>query len=147
MENQPKRFVCADTKQSAEYVFTHYEPATGTGVNNKFYVFLVGLLMSQFTLLAYDVSPAAPSSLSYIGNVFDVSLENVPSCISLKLLSRSCAILHVRKIESTKGTGTSGRRLPPILPLQHNELSRLTPTFGYLYLNLCAQSNLNLSRL
>jgi hypothetical protein len=66
--------VCADTKQSAEYVFTHYEPATGTGVNNKFYVFLVGLLMSQFTLLAYDVSPAALPSLSYVGNAFDVSV-------------------------------------------------------------------------
>ena len=46
----------ADHKQSAKFVFTQYEPATGTGVNNKFYVFLIGLLMSQFTLLAYDVS-------------------------------------------------------------------------------------------
>jgi hypothetical protein len=48
--------VCADTKQSAKYVFTHYEPAPDTGVNNKFYVFLLGMLMSSFTLLAYDVS-------------------------------------------------------------------------------------------
>lgn len=46
----------ADTKQSAKYVFTHYEPAPDTGVHNSFYVFLLGMLMSSFTLLAYDVS-------------------------------------------------------------------------------------------
>jgi hypothetical protein len=46
----------AEEKQSAKYVFTHFEPATGTGVHNKFYVFLLGMLMSQFTLCAYDVS-------------------------------------------------------------------------------------------
>jgi hypothetical protein len=37
-------------------VFTHYEPAPDTGVHNSFYVFLLGMLMSSFTLLAYDVS-------------------------------------------------------------------------------------------
>ncbi|GAQ79261.1 amino acid transporter protein [Klebsormidium nitens] len=46
----------SDHKQSAKFVFTQYEPAIGTGVNNKFYVFLIGLLMSQFTLLAYDAA-------------------------------------------------------------------------------------------
>ncbi|GAQ84714.1 amino acid transporter protein [Klebsormidium nitens] len=46
----------SEEKQSAKFVFTHYEPATGTGVHNKFYVFILGMLMSQFTLCAYDAA-------------------------------------------------------------------------------------------
>ncbi|GAQ79259.1 amino acid transporter protein [Klebsormidium nitens] len=49
-------FSVADRRQSAKYVFTHYEPAVDTGVHNSFYVFLLGMLMSSFTLLAYDAA-------------------------------------------------------------------------------------------
>ncbi|KAG0277322.1 hypothetical protein BGZ95_006133 [Linnemannia exigua] len=40
------------TKQSAEFVFTHWE--NNTGWSSGFYVFMLGLLQSQYTMSGYD---------------------------------------------------------------------------------------------
>ncbi|KAK5828179.1 amino acid/polyamine transporter I [Linnemannia elongata] len=44
--------VYSPTKQSAEFVFTHWE--NNTGWTSGFYVFMLGLLQSQYTMSGYD---------------------------------------------------------------------------------------------
>ncbi|KAL8137972.1 hypothetical protein V2J09_003973 [Rumex salicifolius] len=46
----------AKERASAEFVFTHFNADNGKGINNKLYIFLIGLLMSQYTLTGYDAS-------------------------------------------------------------------------------------------
>ncbi|KAK6146837.1 hypothetical protein DH2020_020706 [Rehmannia glutinosa] len=46
----------ATEKASAKYVFTHFNTDNGEGVNSRLYIFVLGLLMSQYTLTGYDAS-------------------------------------------------------------------------------------------
>ncbi|XP_031384819.1 amino-acid permease BAT1 homolog isoform X2 [Punica granatum] len=46
----------AKHKASAEFVFTHFNTDTGEGIDNGVYIFVLGLLVSQYTLLGYDAS-------------------------------------------------------------------------------------------
>ncbi|KAK1437645.1 hypothetical protein QVD17_03439 [Tagetes erecta] len=46
----------AKQRASAEFVFTHFNTDNGEGINSKPYIFLIGLLMSQYTLTGYDAS-------------------------------------------------------------------------------------------
>ncbi|XP_061990210.1 amino-acid permease BAT1 homolog isoform X1 [Rosa rugosa] len=46
----------ATERASAKFVFTHFNTDNGDGVNNKLYIFVLGLLMSQYTLTGYDAS-------------------------------------------------------------------------------------------
>ncbi|KAL6577628.1 Mitochondrial branched-chain amino acid (BCAA) aminotransferase [Orobanche minor] len=46
----------ATEKASAKYVFTHFNTDNGEGINSKLYIFVLGLLMSQYTLTGYDAS-------------------------------------------------------------------------------------------
>ncbi|KAG6398896.1 hypothetical protein SASPL_140367 [Salvia splendens] len=46
----------ATEKASAEFVFTDFNTENGKGINNKVYIFVLGLLMSQYTLTGYDAS-------------------------------------------------------------------------------------------
>ncbi|CAL1372556.1 unnamed protein product [Linum trigynum] len=43
-------------RTSAKFVFTHFNNDNGDGINNKLYFFVLGLLMSQYTLTGYDAS-------------------------------------------------------------------------------------------
>ncbi|KAK7854302.1 amino-acid permease bat1 [Quercus suber] len=43
-------------KASAKFVFTHFNTDNGEGINSKVYIFVLGLLMSQYTLVGYDAS-------------------------------------------------------------------------------------------
>ncbi|KAF9591864.1 hypothetical protein IFM89_008910 [Coptis chinensis] len=43
-------------RASAKFVFTHFNTDNGDGIQNKFYIFVLGLLMSQYTLTGYDAS-------------------------------------------------------------------------------------------
>ncbi|MBI3648696.1 MAG: amino acid permease [Actinobacteria bacterium] len=47
-------FALPDHHQSASFVFTHFENRTGW--SNSFYVFLIGLLLAQYTFTGYDAS-------------------------------------------------------------------------------------------
>ena len=40
----------APTHMSASYVFTSFNNGSGVGISNNVFVFMLGLLMSQFTL-------------------------------------------------------------------------------------------------
>ncbi|XP_035540696.1 amino-acid permease BAT1 homolog isoform X2 [Juglans regia] len=46
----------ATERASAKFVFTHFNTDNGDGINNKLYIFILGLLMSQYTLTGYDAS-------------------------------------------------------------------------------------------
>ncbi|XP_021299405.1 amino-acid permease BAT1 isoform X1 [Herrania umbratica] len=43
-------------RASAKFVFTHFNTDNGEGINSKVYIFVLGLLMSQYTLTGYDAS-------------------------------------------------------------------------------------------
>ncbi|KAI5677385.1 hypothetical protein M9H77_08335 [Catharanthus roseus] len=46
----------ATEKASAKFVFTHFNTDNGEGISGKLYIFVLGLLMSQYTLSGYDAS-------------------------------------------------------------------------------------------
>ncbi|KAJ7954151.1 amino-acid permease BAT1-like [Quillaja saponaria] len=46
----------ATEKASAKFVFTHFNTDNGDGISSRPYIFLLGLLMSQYTLTGYDAS-------------------------------------------------------------------------------------------
>ena len=46
----------ATERASAKFVFTHFNTDNGEGINSKIYIFVLGLLMSQYTLVGYDAS-------------------------------------------------------------------------------------------
>ncbi|XP_062204682.1 amino-acid permease BAT1 homolog isoform X3 [Phragmites australis] len=46
----------ATERASAKFVFTHFNTDNGAGIHSNFYVFVLGLLMSQYTLTGYDAS-------------------------------------------------------------------------------------------
>ncbi|KAH7650623.1 Amino acid permease subfamily protein [Dioscorea alata] len=46
----------ATKKASAEFVFTHFNTDNDAGIHSKVYIFVLGLLMSQYTLTGYDAS-------------------------------------------------------------------------------------------
>ncbi|KAM0945887.1 putative amino acid/polyamine transporter I [Dioscorea sansibarensis] len=46
----------ATQRASAEFVFTNFNMENGAGIHNKFYIFVLGLVMGQYTLVGYDAS-------------------------------------------------------------------------------------------
>ncbi|CAA7410347.1 unnamed protein product [Spirodela intermedia] len=46
----------ATQKASAEFVFTHFNTDNDAGIQSNLYIFVLGLLMSQYTLTGYDAS-------------------------------------------------------------------------------------------
>lgn len=46
----------ATKKASEEFVFTHFNTDNDAGIHSKVYIFVLGLLMSQYTLTGYDAS-------------------------------------------------------------------------------------------
>nr|CAD1834208.1 unnamed protein product [Ananas comosus var. bracteatus] len=46
----------ATERASAKFVFTHFNTDNGAGIHSKLYIFVLGLLMSQYTLTGYDAS-------------------------------------------------------------------------------------------
>lgn len=46
----------ATERASAKFVFTHFNTDNGVGINSKVHIFVLGLLMSQYSLTGYDAS-------------------------------------------------------------------------------------------
>ncbi|XP_050132756.1 amino-acid permease BAT1 homolog isoform X4 [Malus sylvestris] len=46
----------ATERASAKFVFTHFNTDNGEGISNKFHIFVLGLLLSQYTITGYDAS-------------------------------------------------------------------------------------------
>lgn len=58
--------VVATERASAEFVFTHFNAQNEAGISSKPYIFLIGLLMSQYTLTGYDASAHMVSILFFL---------------------------------------------------------------------------------
>ena len=43
-------------RASAKFVFTHFNTDNSAGIHSNLYIFVLGLLMSQYTLTGYDAS-------------------------------------------------------------------------------------------
>lgn len=56
----------ATERASARSVFTDFNADNGKGINNRFYIFVLGLLMSQYTLTGYDASAHMVSYVVYL---------------------------------------------------------------------------------
>ena len=52
----------AKEKASAKFVFTHFNADNDDGISSKVYIFVLGLLMSQYTITGYDASAHMVSS-------------------------------------------------------------------------------------
>ena len=48
--------VFATERASAKYVFTHFNTDNSAGIHINLYIFVLGLLMSRYTLSGYDAS-------------------------------------------------------------------------------------------
>jgi len=46
----------AKERASVEFIFTHFNTDNGVGIRDRAYIFAMGLLMSQYSLLGYDTS-------------------------------------------------------------------------------------------
>lgn len=58
----------ATERASAKFVFTHFNTENTDGVNGRLYIFLLGLLMSQYTLTGYDASAHMVSPVFFMAN-------------------------------------------------------------------------------
>lgn len=63
----------ATERASAKFVFTHFNTDNGEGISSKAYIFVLGLLMSQYTLTGYD------ASAHMVGCTIFVSLQMIYS--------------------------------------------------------------------
>ena len=43
-------------RAATEFIFTHFNTDNGVGIRDRAYIFAMGLLMSQYSLLGYDTS-------------------------------------------------------------------------------------------
>lgn len=68
--------VVAKERASAEFVFTHFNTNNGAGIGSKPYIFLIGLLMSQYTLTGYDASAHMVSFLFFLIFVIYLKEQN-----------------------------------------------------------------------
>lgn len=60
----------ATHKASSRFVFTEFNTENNSGIHSRLYIFVLGLLMSQYTLTGYDasahmVSNDSPNFLHY----------------------------------------------------------------------------------
>lgn len=79
----------ATQRASAEFVFTYFNTDNDKGIHSKPYIFLLGLLMSQYTLTGYDASAHMVRVLPYL-SIFKLSLKatNTFKCVPTHLIAK-----------------------------------------------------------
>ena len=55
----------ATERAGLKFAFTHFNTENEDGIKSKPYIFLLGLLMSQYTLIGYDASAPYGTYLFY----------------------------------------------------------------------------------
>ncbi|XP_078428380.1 amino-acid permease BAT1 homolog isoform X2 [Wolffia australiana] len=122
----------ATQKASAEFVFTHFNTDNDSGIHSTPYIFVLGLLMSQYTLTGYDASahmteetkdadkngPKGIISAIGISLVFGwaylvgitFAVTNIPQLLSSENDAGGYAIAQVfyQAFKSRYGSGTGG---------------------------------------
>lgn len=64
----------ATEKASAKFVFTHFNTENNAGIHSKIFIFVLGLLMSQYTLTGYDASAYLVDVIYFYNHDFDVKV-------------------------------------------------------------------------
>ncbi|KAF8781226.1 hypothetical protein HU200_000696 [Digitaria exilis] len=66
---------------SLQFIFTHFNTDNGMGIHDKAYILIIGLLMSQYSLIGYDAGPmgliTAVGLSSVFGWIFIVALASL----------------------------------------------------------------------
>ena len=67
----------ATERASAKFVFTHFNTDNGEGINSRVYIFLLGLLMSQYTLTGYDASAHMVNLFSIFLSFYRIAIPSI----------------------------------------------------------------------
>jgi hypothetical protein len=73
----------ATERASANFVFTHFNTDNGDGISSRPYIFLLGLLMSQYTLTGFDASAHMVIILYLTGFEVSICIERLKLLIGL----------------------------------------------------------------
>lgn len=65
----------ATERASADFVFTHFNTDNGEGISSRLYIFLIGLLMSQYTLTGYDASAHMVNLLMFFLTFYRITIS------------------------------------------------------------------------
>nr|GMD26657.1 amino-acid permease BAT1 homolog isoform X2 [Ipomoea batatas] len=82
----------AKERASAKFVFTHFNTDNGVGIHSEVYIFVLGLLMSQYTLLGYDASANMTEETK---NAAKNGPKGIILAIGISLLTGWCYILGI----------------------------------------------------
>ncbi|KAF4355088.1 hypothetical protein G4B88_004300 [Cannabis sativa] len=110
----------ATERASAKFVFTHFNTDNGEGIGSTIYIFVLGLLMSQYTLTGYDASAHMVRIISSIGISIIVgfgyilgitfAVTNIPSLLDENNDAGGYAIaeIYYQAFKSRYGSGVGG---------------------------------------
>nr|GLL41583.1 amino-acid permease BAT1 homolog [Ipomoea trifida] len=82
----------ATERASAKFVFTNFNTDNGDGIHNNVYIFVLGLLMSQYTLTGYDASALMTEETK---NADVNGPKGIISAIGISLLAGWCYLLGI----------------------------------------------------
>jgi amino acid transporter len=97
----------ATERASAEFVFTHFNTDNGAGIHSNFYIFVLGLLMSQYTLTGYDASAHMVRARH---DTADLDLKQHHSCVCVYIYISFWVDMDflVMQTEETKNADRNG---------------------------------------
>ncbi|XP_062109453.1 amino-acid permease BAT1 homolog [Humulus lupulus] len=82
----------ATERASVKYVFTHFNTDNGQGIGNSVYIFILGLLMSQYTLTGYDASAHMTEETK---NADKNGPRGIISAVGISIIVGLCYILGI----------------------------------------------------
>ncbi|RVX12720.1 Amino-acid permease BAT1 [Vitis vinifera] len=111
----------ATERASAKFVFTYFNTDSAEGINSKAYIFVLGLLMSQYTLTGYDASAHMVTRIILLVafsnklTAFEICLALLLSVIYLCLarrqkLNQPVSLNLLSQTEETKSADVNGPR-------------------------------------
>jgi hypothetical protein len=65
----------ATERASAKFVFTHFNTDNSAGIHSSLYIFVLGLLMSQYTLTGYDASAHMVRKRHFLSNQTNLNVQ------------------------------------------------------------------------
>ncbi|CAH9062146.1 unnamed protein product [Cuscuta epithymum] len=82
----------ATERASAKFVFTNFNTESTDGIHSKVYIFVLGLLMSQYTLTGYDASAHMTEETK---NADENGPKGIISAIGISILAGWCYLLGI----------------------------------------------------
>ncbi|XP_062093690.1 amino-acid permease BAT1 homolog [Humulus lupulus] len=82
----------ATERASVKYVFTHFNTDNGQGIGDSVYIFILGLLMSQYSLTGYDASAHMTEETK---NANKNGPRGIISAVRISIIVGLCYILDI----------------------------------------------------